>query len=237
MYIFPLSIQVVEIRLIFTIWAVVSETRSKFQTRHIWAWNTEFEKSSRSCTLTLFLAQGVEIELIFSLRIPETAAVYFSDTGQFSKFTYMYLGMKPGIWKKFQKLHMDPYTTPKGSKLSLFSLYGQPFPSYGAFFKIAMIVGHDVIEKSSRTYIWAIFLPQRVEIELMFAVRAWFDKIHVRVIFFLKVLEVAYGPIYSLRGSKLNLFPYLGKKSGTWEKSSRSFIRTLFLTPGGLNWA
>ncbi len=50
--------------------------------------------------------------------------------------------MKPGIWKKGQKLHMDALSTPGGAELSLFSLYGQRFPRYGPIFKIT-IFGHE----------------------------------------------------------------------------------------------
>ncbi len=61
----------------------------------------------------------------------------FRDTGSFTNLPYF--GMKLG--HKFrQKLHI--YSLPRGSKLSLFSLYGQWFPRYGPIFKIA-IFGHE----------------------------------------------------------------------------------------------
>ncbi len=76
----------VEIELIFSLRAAVSEIRADFQNCHIWAWNLAIGESSRSCTYTAFLT--------------------------------------------------------KGSKLTLFSLYGQQFPRYGSIFKIA-IFGHE----------------------------------------------------------------------------------------------
>ena len=38
-----------------------------FQNCYIWAWNWAIVKNSRSCAYTLFLPQGLEIELIFAL--------------------------------------------------------------------------------------------------------------------------------------------------------------------------
>ncbi len=58
----------VEIELIFTLRAAVSEIRADFQSSHIWALNLEFEQRARSCIWTLFLPHGVEIELLFALR-------------------------------------------------------------------------------------------------------------------------------------------------------------------------
>ena len=86
-------------------------------------------QSTRSCTYTLFL----EIELIFALR-----AAVSEIARQFSKLPY--LGMKLGMWPtwpKFQKLHIHPIST-QGSKLRLFLLYGQRFPTYGPIFKTAI---------------------------------------------------------------------------------------------------
>ncbi len=61
---------------------------------------------------------------------------------------------------------------PMGSKLSLFSLYGERFPRYRTIFKIA-IFGHETwllakVPEVAHTP----FLPQGVEIELIFALHA-----------------------------------------------------------------
>ncbi len=54
-----------------------------------------------------------------------------------------YWGMKPRFClKRFTEVEYGPSFYPKGSKLSLFSLYGQRFPRYGPLFKIA-IFGHE----------------------------------------------------------------------------------------------
>ena len=64
----------------------------------------------------------------------------FRDTGRFWKLPY--LGMKPGIWKKFHKLNMDP-------------LCSTAFPRYGPIFKITTF-GHETwnLKKSSRSCLW-----------------------------------------------------------------------------------
>ncbi len=55
-------------------WAYFCSTRSGFRDTghfsncHIWTWNFSSGQSSRSCKYTVFLHQGVEIELIFALR-------------------------------------------------------------------------------------------------------------------------------------------------------------------------
>ena len=59
----------VEIELIFTLRAAVSDIGANFQNCHIWAWNLAIGQSARGCTYTLFLPQGGEIELIFTLRV------------------------------------------------------------------------------------------------------------------------------------------------------------------------
>ncbi len=61
-------------------------------------------------------------------------------------------------------------STPEGSKLSLFSLYGQHFLRYGMIIKIA-IFGHET-QALSKVPGYMRFLPQRVEIELIFALWA-----------------------------------------------------------------
>ncbi len=68
-------------------WDYFHSMGSGFQVMgQFWAWNLVIGQSSRSCTYNLFLPQGVEIELIFTLC--------FWDIGRFSELSYMYLGMK-----------------------------------------------------------------------------------------------------------------------------------------------
>ena len=79
-----------------------------------------------SCTYTLFLSQGgggggVEIELIFSLRVA--------------------ISEIPADFKVPEVAHILSFS-PKGSKCSLFLLDRQRFPRFGPIFKIA-IFGHE----------------------------------------------------------------------------------------------
>ncbi len=58
--------QGVEIEIV-DLWAAVSEIQDNIQNGHIWAWKIAiFGQNSRSCTYTLFLPKGVEIEFIFA---------------------------------------------------------------------------------------------------------------------------------------------------------------------------
>ncbi len=88
--------------------------------------------NSRSCTYTLFLPQGVQIELNFALRsevseIRIKIAIFGHETWQVAKVP--------------EVAHI-PSFYPRGSKLSLFFLYGQRFPRYRPIFKIP-IFGHE----------------------------------------------------------------------------------------------
>ena len=75
--------------------------------------------------------------------------------------------MKLSTSPKFQKLHICIIScSPKGSKLSFFSICRQRFLRYTPIFKIA-IFGHEVPEVA-----YILFYPQGVEIELIFAQRA-----------------------------------------------------------------
>ncbi len=96
--------------------------------------NMAIGQNSRSCTCTLFLPHGMEIELIFALR----AAVfeiwaYFQNCYIWAWNLEFEKSAGSCIWTSFY---------PRGSKLSLFQLYGQWFPRYGPFFKIA-IFGYE----------------------------------------------------------------------------------------------
>ena len=132
-----LSTPGVEIELIFALPCVYVpqfEILADFLNFHIWTWNLEFEERSQSCICALFLPQGVKIKLFFC-----STDRRFRDRGRFSKLPY--LGIKPGIWKKVPDVVCEPSFYPRGSKLSLFLLYGQWFMRYGSIFKI-YIFGH-----------------------------------------------------------------------------------------------
>ncbi len=111
--------------------AALSEIWTDVQNCRIWSWNLAIGQSS---TYTLFLPQGIKIELIFTLR----AAV--------SKILAHFQNCHIWAWKFAigQSSRICTYTLflPQGSKLSLFSLYRLRFPRYGPLFKIATF-GHE----------------------------------------------------------------------------------------------
>ncbi len=105
----------VEIELIF--WSTGSRFRDtgQFKKIHIWARSLKFEDRSQSCIWTRFLPHGVEFKLayIFALR-----------TAIFEIFNIWAWNLE--FEERSAKLHMYSLSTVGGSKLSLFSLYGQP---------------------------------------------------------------------------------------------------------------
>ncbi len=157
---------------------------------------------------TLFLPQGVEIELIFALwaAVSELRAVFQN---------WPYLGMKFGDW---QKLHMHTNVLssyPKGSKLSLFSLFGQQFPRYGPIFKIA-IFGHETwpLAKVPEVAHILSFLPMGSKLNLFSLYGQRFPR---------------YGPIFKIG--------HIWAWNLAIGQSARSCKYTLFLLQGGRNGA
>ena len=108
--------QAVIIELIFALWTTAFEIHINLQNYHTWASNLAIGHSTRSCTYSLFLPQGVKMSL-FSLY-----GHGFWDTGEFSKLPY--LGMKLGLWPKFQKLHIYSHSTPRGRNRAYFCSMG-----------------------------------------------------------------------------------------------------------------
>ena len=94
------------------------------------------DQCSRSCTYTLFLPKGADLNLfsLYGQRFPRyrqilKIAIFVHETWPLSIEV-------PEV--------VQSYTLyPRGSKLSLFSLYRQAFPRYGQIFKIA-ICGHEI---------------------------------------------------------------------------------------------
>ncbi len=94
-----------------------------------------------------------------------------------------------GHLSKFQKLHIYRYSiSTSGSKLSLFSFYGQQFLRYVPIFKIA-IFRHETWSLTKVPEVGHIlsFHPREVKIELIFAlwavvseIRADFQNCHIR---------------------------------------------------------
>ncbi len=102
----------------------------------------------------------------------------FRDTGQLSKLPY--LDMKLGHSPKFQKLHIYMYClSTRGVEIELiFALLRQRFLRYGLILKIA-IFGQETwqVAKVPEVAQNSLFLPQGVEIELIFALWAAVSKI------------------------------------------------------------
>ncbi len=104
---------------------------------------------------------------------------YFRSTGSCSWdmgwfWTSPYLGMKPGIWKQFHKLHMAPfYGNPLGVKIELIVTTGSSFLDTGRFWKLPYLgMKHLAIGQTYGSCTYTLFLRQGVEIELIFALQA-----------------------------------------------------------------
>ncbi len=148
----------------------------RFQNCNIWAWNLAIGQSATRCTYTLFLSQGVEIQLIF---VPRAAVSKIFKV-------VLCLCIKFGHWPKCQKLHIPclstpkgvNLSTPKGVKLRLFSLYGQPFLRYGQIVKIA-IFGHETwpLAKVPEVEHIPCVYPRGSKLSFFFVLRAAVSKI------------------------------------------------------------
>ena len=113
----------------------VCKTRGPWALTFCLRTNLAIGQNARSCPYILFLPQGVKIERIF-----HSTGSSFRDTCRFSKLPY--LGMQLSHLAKVPEVAHIPSFRHRGSKLSLFSLYGQWFLRYGLIFKIA-IFGHE----------------------------------------------------------------------------------------------
>ena len=91
---------------------------------NFWPRNLTIGQNSRSGRYTLFLTQGLEIELIFALR-----AAVSEVLADFQNFH---------IWAGIPEVAHTLSFSPREPKLSLFLLYGQHFPRYGPIFKLAI---------------------------------------------------------------------------------------------------
>ncbi len=109
------------------------------------------------------IGSKLSLFLLYGQRFPRYWSI-FRDIGQFSILPY--LGMKLGHWPEVARI-LSFY--PMGSKLSLFSLYGQRFPRYWSIFKNCHFGAWNLtIGQSCRSCTYSLSLPQGVEIELIF---------------------------------------------------------------------
>ncbi len=136
----------------------------------------------------------------------------------FTIFNIPYLGMKPRIWKQFQKLRLDHiFYYPKMLKLNLFSLYGQQLPRYRPIiksFKI-FIFGHETLgiwKKFQMLHMMHTLSTPGVKIELIFAlwaavseIQADFQNCHIRWHETWNVKKVPGGAYYCLKWGEIEL--------------------------------
>ncbi len=120
--------QRVEVELIVVLEAAASEIWTDIQNCHVWAWNLEFEN-----------------------KVPEAAYGYsFYQWGGFNLFllymqwfpSYRPIDFQANCILHIGKLHMCSLY-PRGSQLTLFSLYEKAFSRYGPIFKI-FIFGQEI---------------------------------------------------------------------------------------------
>ncbi len=129
------------------------------------------EKESRSYSKQIsFYPKGLKIKLIFALRTD-----VFEIRASFQNFHIW--ACNTAFEEKSQSC-ICTLTLPKGSKLSLFSLYRPPFLRYWSIF-ITSIFGHEIrnLKKKSQSCICTLVLPPEDENELIFALRAMAIKI------------------------------------------------------------
>ena len=180
-----------------------------------WTWNLAICRSSRGCTYTLFLFHVVEMKLNF-----RSTGSGFQDTGRLSKLSYLGMKLCHRLTKDPEVAHI--LLNPRGSKLSLFSLYGQLFSRYGLSFKIA-IFGHDTwpFSKVPEVAHTLFFYPQGVEIGLILTLLAavsevWADfqncYIWVWNLDTDKRSKIAHILPFNPKGSKLSLFSLHGQR-------------------------
>ena len=84
---------------------------------------------------------GVEIELIFTLDSYEQQFLRYGRIFKIAIFGHeTCMAIRQSARSRIARYILSFHS--RGSKLSLFSLYGQQFPRYGPIFKIA-IFGHE----------------------------------------------------------------------------------------------
>ncbi len=167
-----------------------------------------WKKSAKSCAWTLFLPQVAKIEVVFALG----AAV--SEIRPNFENCHIWT-WKLEFEKKCQKLHMDLLSTPGGRNWAYFHFMGSGFRDTGRFWKLPYLGMKPEIWKSARNCLWTLFLPQGVEIKLIFAlwvavseIQPDFENCHIWR-WNLEIEKSARSCIWSLfypRRSKLSLF-------------------------------
>ncbi len=155
--------QGLEIELILALRPAVSETLADFQNFHIWAWIPEVAH------ILSFYPEGLKLSLVllYGQRFPRYGQI----------FKLAVFGHKTWQVAKVPDVAHTLSFYSRESKLSSLLLYGQRFPGYGPTFIIA-IFGHETWQVAKVPEVaHTPFLPQGVETELVFALRAAVSKI------------------------------------------------------------
>ena len=115
------------------------------------------KKNARSCTYTVFLRQGIKIELIFTLQAA-SSEIRANFQNCYIRAWNLAFGQSPEVAHIYALRFY-----PRGSNLSLFFLCGKWFPRYEPIFKIA-IFGHETWSSAKVpevcTYMCSLFLPR-----------------------------------------------------------------------------
>ena len=203
---------------IFALQAVVSEIQAHLQNCHVWALNLATGQSSTSCAYTPFLPHGSKLSL-FSLYGP-----WLRRYRLICKIAIF--GHKTWPLAKVPEVAHARCFYPRELNWAYFHSMGSGFWDTGRFSKLpylGMKPGHW--EKSARSCTYALFLPQGVEIEPIFVLRAVVFK--MRTIFKVAIFghetwQVAKLPelahiLSFYPGLKLNFFRSKGKRFPRYE--------------------
>ncbi len=131
----------------------------------MWAWNLALAKVPEVAHILSFYAYWVYIELIFPVQ-----AVVFEIRADFRNCHIWAWNL--AIGKIFRSCIYPLFFPHMGSKLTLFSLYGQRFLRYGPIFKIPIFGHHTWPLRTDPKVAILSFCPKLVEIELILSLQA-----------------------------------------------------------------
>ncbi len=145
---------------IFALWAAVSEIQIDFKTCHIWQWSLEFAKHSRRC---IFPLSG------------DWSWAYFCSVAAFFQIQTNFQNCHIWVWnQEFENCPRSCIRTLNIWAIGTVYEVGANFPNFHIW------VWNLNFEKQRRRFICPLLLSQKVEIGLIFALRAGVFKIHTR---------------------------------------------------------
>ncbi len=148
----PFLPQRVDIELVFTLQAGVSEIRADFQTCHSWAWNLAIGQREAVAQILYFYHTWSKLSLflLYGQRFPRWC-------DRFSKLPY--LSMKLGHWSKCQKWHTYSLLF-QGIKIELIFALRTAISEILADFQNCHILAWNLaIRESSKSCTYTVFLP------------------------------------------------------------------------------